>query len=98
MLLTIFAKMLHHRFLVVFLGTSVGNTVKKNRHFPKAFPQLHKTLCFFIFLAWVSVGGHHNFMIPNIKTYFDKKVTFLALVPVLQWNIHPNFLIYLHSK
>ena len=85
-------KMLHHRFLIVFLGTSVGNTVKKNRHFPKAFPQLHKTL------GWVSVGGHHNFMIPNIKTYFDKKVTFLALVPVLQWNIHPNFLIYLHSK
>ena len=82
MLLTIFAKMLHHRFLIVFLGTSVGNTVKKNRHFPKAFPQLHKTL------GWVSVGGHHNFMIPNIKTYFDKKVTFLALVPSLLLNMY----------
>ena len=32
----------------------------------------------------VVVCGHHNCLIPNIKTYFDKKVTFLALFPVLQ--------------
>ena len=35
--------------------------------------------------AWVCevVCGCHNFMILNIKTCFDKKVTILALVPVL---------------
>ena len=37
-------------------------------------------------------------MIPNIKTYFDKKVTILALMPMLQWSNHPHFLIYVHSK
>ena len=26
----------------------------------------------------------HNYIIPNIKTYFDKKVALLVLVPVLQ--------------
>ena len=30
------------------------------------------------------VCGHHNCMIPNIKTYFAKKVMFLALETVLQ--------------
>ena len=34
---------------------------------------------------WVGVVCKgHNCMIPNIKTYFDKKVTFLDLIPVLQ--------------
>ena len=34
---------------------------------------------------WVGVVCKgHNCMIPNIKTYFDKKVKFLALMPVLQ--------------
>ena len=33
--------------------------------------------------GWV-VCGRHNCVIPYIKTYFDKKVTFLDLVPVLQ--------------
>ena len=42
--------------------------------------------------------GYHNCMIPNIKTYFDKKVTILALMPMLQWSNHPHFLIYVHSK
>ena len=39
--------------------------------------------------AWVDRGGggggqygRHNYMILNIKTCFDKKVTLLALVPV----------------
>ena len=44
------------------------------------------------------VCGRHNRMIPNIKTYFDKNVTFLALVPELQSNSHPHFLIYVCSK
>ena len=49
--------------------------------------------------GWVGVVcGCHNCMIPNIKTYFDKKVTFLVLVSVLQWNSHPHFLIYVCSK
>ena len=34
--------------------------------------------------GWGIVCGRHNCMIPNIKTYFDKKVTFLALALVLQ--------------
>ena len=34
--------------------------------------------------------GRLRGMIPNIKTYFDKKVMFLALVPVLQQNNHPQ--------
>ena len=33
--------------------------------------------------CWGMVCGHHNCMFPNIKTYFGKKVTFLALVAVL---------------
>ena len=33
---------------------------------------------------WGMVCGRHNCMIPNIKTNFDKKLTFLALVAVLQ--------------
>ena len=37
-------------------------------------------------------------MIPNIKSWFNKKVTFLALVPVLQWNSYPSFLTYVCSK
>ena len=32
-------------------------------------------------------------MIPNAK-----KVMFLALVPALQWNSHPHFLVYICSK
>ena len=44
--------------------------------------------------GWGVVCGRHNCMIPNIKTYFDKKhnilITFLALVSVLQWNSHPH--------
>ena len=35
----------------------------------------------------------HNFMIPNVK-----KIMFLALVPVLQWNSHPHFFVCVHSK
>ena len=40
--------------------------------------------------AWVGGGGLTTsyFMIPNIKTYFDKKVTFLALVPSLLLNMY----------
>ena len=35
--------------------------------------------------GWVGGGfGCHNCIILNIITYFDKKVTFLALVPVLK--------------
>ena len=37
--------------------------------------------------------GHHNYMISDVK-----KVTFLALVPVLQWYSHPHFLVYVRSK
>ena len=37
--------------------------------------------------------GRHNLMIPNVK-----KVMFLALVPVLQWNKHPYFSVYVRSK
>ena len=37
--------------------------------------------------------GRHNRMISNVK-----KVMFLALVPVLPWNSHPHFLVYVHSK
>ena len=33
-------------------------------------------------VCWV-VCGRHNFMILNIQTCFDRKVTTLALVPVL---------------
>ena len=37
------------------------------------------------FCRWGAYGGvacgHHNCMILNIKTCFDKKVTLLALVP-----------------
>ena len=33
---------------------------------------------------WGLVCGCHNFIIANVKTYFDKKVLFSALVPVLQ--------------
>ena len=40
----------------------------------------------------------HNCMIPNTKTYFDKRVTFLAMTPVSQQNSHPHFLIYVRSK
>ena len=32
-------------------------------------------------------------MIPNVK-----KVMFLTLVPGLQWNSHPDFLVYVCSK
>ena len=42
--------------------------------------------------------GRHNCMILNIKTWFDKNVTLLDLVPLLQWNSHPCFLIYVRSK
>ena len=53
-------------------------------------------------LVWVDGWGlackRHNCMIPNIKTCFDKKVTFLALVPVLQWNSSPRFIIYVRSQ
>ena len=40
--------------------------------------------------AWVGGGGLRTSycMIPNIKTYFDKKVTFLALVPSLLLNMY----------
>ena len=58
------------------------------------------TYLLFIFAdreGWVFCEGH-NCMIPNIKTYSDKKVRFLALMPVLQWNGHPRFLIYVRSK
>ena len=34
-----------------------------------------------------------NYMIPNVK-----KVKFLALVPVLQWNSHLHSLVYVCSK
>ena len=37
--------------------------------------------------------GCHNGMIPNVK-----KVMLLALVPVLQWNSHPHFLVYVLSE
>ena len=57
-------------------------------------PQVHQVLtdsivfkqqiyCSILWMGLV-VCGLHNCMIPNIKTYFDKKVMFLALVPVLQ--------------
>ena len=36
---------------------------------------------------------YHNCMIPNVK-----RVMFLALVLVLQWNSHPQFLVQLCSK
>ena len=44
--------------------------------------------------GWRVVCGCHYCMILNIKIYFDKKVIFLALVLVLQWNSHPCFLIF----
>ena len=44
--------------------------------------------------GWGMVCGCHNCMIPNIKTHLDKKVTFLALVPVLQWN-KPSLLLHI---
>ena len=37
--------------------------------------------------------GRHNCMISNVK-----KVTFLALVPVLQRKSHRHFLVYVLSK
>ena len=37
--------------------------------------------------------GRYNCMIPNIK-----KIMFLALVPVLQWDSHAHFLVYVRSK
>ena len=37
--------------------------------------------------------GRHNCMIPNVK-----KVMLLALVPVLQWNSHPHFLVSVLSE
>ena len=43
--------------------------------------------CLFLQMKGRSVGvvcKGYNCMIPNIKTYFDKKVTFLDLMPVLQ--------------
>ena len=44
--------------------------------------------------CWGMVCGHHNCMVPNIKTYFDKKVTFLVFMAVLHWNKPSRFLIY----
>ena len=35
---------------------------------------------------------------PILKLTLIKKVTFLALMPVLQWNSDLYFLIYVHSK
>ena len=35
----------------------------------------------------VVVCEGHNCMIPDIKTYFDKKVAFLALMPVLSETV-----------
>ena len=37
--------------------------------------------------------GRYHCMIPNVK-----KVLFLALVPMLQWNSHPHFLVYVLSE
>ena len=45
--------------------------------------------------GWGIVCGCHNCMIPNIKTYFDKKGTILDL---LRDASHPDFLIYVRSK
>ena len=36
---------------------------------------------------------YHNWMIPNVK-----RVMFLALVLVLQWNSHPQFLVQVCSR
>ena len=59
--------------------------------------------CSFLHMRWLVDGWwvvceRYNCMIPNIKTYYDKKVAFLALVPVLQWNNRHYFLIYVRSK
>ena len=158
-MLTIFAKTLHHRFLIGFLNMSLDNTVKKIKQ--KTSPQSSKTFCFFFLImyilfcetnkktcyrkkkinpkvsdpfthifkkffpardqtfmtstkrmvekvlkfviclqiivfkqqiycsflwkegGWGMVCGRHNCMIPNIKTYFDKKVTFLVKQAIL---------------
>ena len=42
----------------------------------------NRSIVHFCEWRWV-VCGHYNCMIPNIKTYLDKKVTFLALMSVL---------------
>ena len=47
---------------------------------------------------WLGVLWRHNCMTANIKTYFDKRITFLALVLVLQWNSRLLFLVYVRSK
>ena len=162
-MLTIFAKMLHHRLFIGFPNMLFGNTFKKNQTFKghhfvslflsckfyfaeqikKCVTERKKKLNFEVFslsifsffkfflkgpniydihmakgrevLKFVTclqillfsnnrsivnfcrqgvVSEGHSCMIPNIKTYFDKKVTFLALMPVLQWSSHPHFLIY----
>ena len=99
--------MLYCRLLIGILNTSLGNTVKKLSIY-KIFPQLYNFFYSYhvYFILWIKSvlqnGGawvvcwRNNCLIPNIKT--DKKVTFLALVQVLQWNSHPRFLIYVHSK
>ena len=98
--------MLYRRLLIGILNTSLGNTVKKLSIY-KIFYQLYNFFYSYhvYFILWIKSvlpnGGawvvcwRNNCLIPNIKT--DKKVTFLALVQVLQWNSH-RFLIYVHSK
>ena len=70
MLLTIFEKTFHHRLSIQFLNKSVYNIVKKI-HF---FNHIKHFVSLFFLGGWVRVVcGRHNLMIPNIKTYFDKK-------------------------
>ena len=57
----------------------------------------NRSIAYFCEWGWIKklviFCGHHNYMIPNVK-----KVMFLALVPVLQWNNDLHFLIYILSK
>ena len=60
---------------------------------PKSLFRTHPNIYDGAFLQkLLTFCGCYNCMIPNIKKMF------LALVPVLQWDSHAHFLVYVRSK
>ena len=104
---------LHWYFLKILLisvqtfMTSVGRVGRKSHVFTYSIVFKQKIYFLFLRIGLEGIGlweggpggyGRDNCMTLNMKTCFDKNITLLDLVPVLRWNSHPRFLIYVRSK